>query len=408
MAAKGDEQMNPAAVHGEMITVLSIDGGGVRGIIPGIVLACLEKKLQEIDGEDARIADYFDVVAGTSTGGLVTAMLTTAANENNRPLYAAKDLFGFYFEHCPKIFPQKSGLLASARSTYELVMGPRYDGVYLRSLLRQLLGETRLHQTLTDVVVPAFDIKLLQPTIFSTYEAAHDPLKNPLLSDVCISTSAAPTYLPPHYFQVKDDSNGNVRHYNLIDGGIAANNPTMAAMSHVMKEINAENENFFHMPTMDCQRFLVISLGTGSPKQEGRFSAQDAASWGAFGWLFGGGGTPLIDSCLQASSDMVDIHASILFRTLHCEDNYLRIQEDALEGATPSTDLSTIENMEALRRVGEKLLEKPVCRVNLETGENVPVDGKTSNEEELARFAKLLSQERKCRISKACRLLSAG
>lgn len=61
--------------------------------------------MQKLDGEEARLADYFDVIAGTSTGGLVTAMLTTP-DENNRPLFAAKDINDFYLKHCPKIFPQ--------------------------------------------------------------------------------------------------------------------------------------------------------------------------------------------------------------------------------------------------------------------------------------------------------------
>ena len=62
--------------------------------------------VQKLDGEDARIADYFDVISGTSTGGLVTAMLA-APDENNRPIFGAKDIKDFYLNQCPRIFPQK-------------------------------------------------------------------------------------------------------------------------------------------------------------------------------------------------------------------------------------------------------------------------------------------------------------
>lgn len=153
--------------------------------------------MQKLDGEDARIADYFDVISGTSTGGLVTAMLT-APDDNNRPLFAAKDIKSFYLEHSSKIFPQIGylnylkqmnsivcvvlitnltilcsvfrGLLAGVRRMFQAVWGPKYNGKYLHSLIKEKLGGVRLHQTLTNVIIPTFDIKQLHPIIFSSYE----------------------------------------------------------------------------------------------------------------------------------------------------------------------------------------------------------------------------------------------
>jgi len=101
--ADGIRAYTPA--KGKLVTVLSIDGGGVRGIIPATILAFLELKLQEIDGEGARLADYFDVIAGTSTGGLLALMLASP-DKDKRPLFAAKDLTKFYLDNLPKIFPQ--------------------------------------------------------------------------------------------------------------------------------------------------------------------------------------------------------------------------------------------------------------------------------------------------------------
>lgn len=102
--------------------------------------------------------------------------------------------------------------------------GPKYDGEYLHWVVRQKLGETRLHETLTNVVIPTFDIKALQPTIFSSYQIKKSPCLDARLADICISTSAAPTYLPAHNFK-NQDPHGNVHEFNLIDGGVSANNP---------------------------------------------------------------------------------------------------------------------------------------------------------------------------------------
>ncbi|OVA10385.1 Patatin/Phospholipase A2-related [Macleaya cordata] len=393
----------PSAANGKMVTVLSIDGGGVKGLIPATILDFLEAQLQEIDGDpEARLADYFDVVAGTSTGGLITTMISTP-NTNNRPLYAAKDIIPFYLQHSPKIFPQKNsgGLWGSVTNFMGTVTGPKYDGKYLHSLLQGFLGEIKVHQTLTMVVIPTFDIKLLQPIIFSTHEAKRDISKDALLSDLCISTSAAPTFFPAHYFETRDSEDKVLRSFDLIDGGVAANNPTLVAMNQVTKEIFAKNEEFEHIKSMDCTKYLVISLGTGTAKREHKYSAAMASKWGMLQWLYNGANMPLMDAFTQASGDMVDIHASVLFQALHSKKNYLRIEVDDLEGNAASVDISTEENMQKLIQIGQELLKKPVSRVNLETGVYEEVKGEGSNEEALIHFAKLLSEERKARQEKS-------
>ena len=384
---------------GKKITILSIDGGGIRGIIPGTILAFLESKLQELDGPDARVADYFDVIAGTSTGGLVTSMLT-APNENNRPLYAAKDLTRFYIEHGPKIFPQRNHFLSSAVNMFGKVMGPKYDGKYLRSLINRLLGDITLKETLTQVIIPAFDIKLLQPVIFSTLDAKWDALKNPKLADVCISTSAAPTFLPGHEFQTKD-SKGNTRNFDMVDGGVAANNPTLAALTHVTKEMSIlrKRSELLKIKPMEAKRMLILSLGTGVAKNDEKYSAAMSSKWGMIGWIYHRGATPIVDIFSDASADMVDYHISSIFQSEHNDRNYLRIQDDTLSGDVSSVDIATQQNLLKLIEVGESLLKKPLSRVNLESGKFEALDGEGTNEKALAEFAQMLSDERKLRLS---------
>ncbi|XP_010525997.1 PREDICTED: patatin-like protein 2 [Tarenaya hassleriana] len=385
--------------YGSLITVLSIDGGGIRGIIPATILSFLESELQKLDGEEARLADYFDVIAGTSTGGLVTAMLT-APNKQGRPLFAASEIKDFYLEHCPKIFPQEHFPFSAAKNLVKTLTGPKYDGKYLHKLVMEKLGDTRLNQTLTNVVIPTFDIKCLQPTIFSSYEVKNNPLKNATLADISISTSAAPTYLPAHYFQTKDEKAGKSREFHLIDGGVAANNPALVAIGEVTKEITRGSADFFPIKPNDYGRFLVLSLGTGTAKGEEKFNAQECARWGMLSWLTHDNSTPLIDTFMQASSDMVDFHLSTVFQALHSDPNYLRIQDDTLTGDASSVDIATKENLDTLVKTGEQLLKKPISKVNLETGSNENAYEMT-NEKALIKLAGILSREKKLRVMRS-------
>ncbi|KAK1588591.1 hypothetical protein Q3G72_024803 [Acer saccharum] len=387
-----------APKNGELITILSVDGGGIRGIIPGVILAHLESQLRVLDeDENARLADYFDVIAGTSTGGLITAMLTAPVGKNGRP-YPAEDIVRFYKENGPKIFPQTSGCLSWIVDLWKALMGSKYNGKNLHKAIQDKLKDTRLQDTVTNVVIPTFDIKKLQPTIFSSYQIESNPFLDAKLSDICIGTSAAPTYFPAYYF-IKEDEHGKTREFNLIDGGIAANNPTLVAISEVMKQITEKNLDFPSMDDFHYDRFLVISIGTGSKRKEKKYDAKMASKWGVISWLYWKKSTPIIDCYQESSSDMVDYHISMIFNAYNCQDKYLRIQDNKLPKEVSSIDVATSENMQKLETVGKDLLDKTCSCINLDTGRPEQVGG--PYKEKLERFAKLLIKERKLRESNA-------
>nr|XP_016469702.1 PREDICTED: patatin-like protein 2 [Nicotiana tabacum] len=220
------------------------------------------------------------------------------------------------------------------------------------------------------------------------------------LSNICISISAAPTYLPAHYFQTQD-KDGNFHEFNLVDGGVAANNPALVATSEVTHQIMTGNPDFFPIKPINYERFLVISIGTGSAKVEQKYNAKIASNWGILGWLLNGGSTPIVDVFTQASGDLVDLHISVVFQALQSEENYLRIQNDTLIGTDSSVDIATKENMDKLVKIGKTLLKKPVSRVNLQTGLSEQCENGGTNEETLKRFAKVLLEEKRLWDSKS-------
>ncbi|KAF8772308.1 hypothetical protein HU200_005900 [Digitaria exilis] len=374
----------------KLTTILSIDGGGIRGLIPATIIAFLESKLQasaisffyiqssELDGPDARITDYFDIIAGTSTGALLTSLLA-APDEKNQPLFDARMLISFYLDNGPKIFPaKKAGGHLTVAKLLGAVRGPKYEGALLHDKMRTLMRDLKVADTVTNVVVPAFDAKCLQPVIFNTYEAKHEPIKNAYLSDICICTTMAPTNFRAQFLTITDHDSGQSREYHLVDGSITAKNPTIAAMSVLIKEVLRRNPDF-NPGRHDCtdyRNYLIISVGTGSNKQRAeKYTAPQRAKRGLLQLLYNGGFTPIIDIFSHASTDM----------------------DDCLKGNTLEENIATRENMESLMRIGRELLKKPVARVNIETGVYEPVDGEGTNEEALARFAKILSEERKLR-----------
>ncbi|XP_070021212.1 probable inactive patatin-3-Kuras 1 isoform X2 [Nicotiana sylvestris] len=231
-------------------------------------------------------------------------------------------------------------------------------------------------------------MKNFQPTIFTKSEIANSPHLDAKMSDICIDTSAAPTYFPPYYFE-NDDGKGNQYEFNLIDGTTVAGNPALVALSTVTN--SAETDlSFAYIKPLDVKNILLLSLGTGTTADfAGKYTARMQLS----GVLFPGfynNSNPLIEMSSAASAIMNDYYISTIYRALGAETNYLRIEETALTGNITQIDNATEANMNLLKQIGENLLKKQASNGNTET-----------NEEALKRLAKLLSERKKLRANKA-------
>ena len=193
--------------------ILSIDGGGIRGIIPAVVLAELER----ITG--APVSSLFDLMAGTSTGGILA-----------RAKYPIRGLVG---------------------------------------VLEDYFGETMPSEALTDLVVPRYDIEQRLPIFFTSYFARGARLGfDHKMRLVDQATASAPTYFQP--YRLKTTSSAG--HLSVIDGGVFANNPTLAAF--------AEARGNFQVRVDDL---VIVSLGTGQGAQP--IALQRAKNWGLGGWV---------------------------------------------------------------------------------------------------------------------------
>eukprot|EP00250_Pteridium_aquilinum_P010981 c19764_g1_i1 orf=207-1379(-) len=375
---------------GRRVTILSIDGGGIRGVIPATILEFLEEELQILDGPNVRIADYFDVIAGTSTGGLLGGILS-APDDKGRPLFTAKDAMEFYTKQGPNIFA-KRGIPFLTQ-----LLGPKYSPNFLEKALKENLKDLKMKDTLTELLVPTFDIKIMQPTIFSTAEAKQDESKNAYVRDVLRGTSAAPTYFPPYLFHTTT-STGEERAFNLVDGGVGMNNPTHLSIVHSFGQCsNLKNEQSRSQITNyeAYNNLLVLSLGTGKVVRS--YNAVNAAKWGAISWILKNGHTPIMDIVSEASVDLVDYNLNMLFSFIQRPENYLRIQAFNISADAASIDDISHANLKILRDIGEKLLDMPVTNIKIESGELFEERDLGTNKEALIRFSKELSKEYRAR-----------
>ncbi|MED6138185.1 hypothetical protein PIB30_119035 [Stylosanthes scabra] len=217
-----------------------------------------------------------------------------------------------------------------------------------------------------------------------------------------MATSAAPVYLPAYNFK---SVNGDNTEFNMIDGGAEAGNPVLVALSELGQEKMKHPELYPMMDRAnDCSNILLLSLGCGVQSRAANpgWNAFNVNHWMQFSWLKTISTPkryPILEILDAGSSDIVDYYAYSLFKARNAESNYLRVQTDALTPDMDHPDNAKEDNLKNLVNCANELIQEKVKRINPVTFKLEPIDDSTTYQQELIRFAKILSDERKNRLA---------
>jgi patatin-like phospholipase/acyl hydrolase len=318
--------------------ILAIDGGGIRGIIPAVILTEIQRRL----GKD--LWQSFDLIAGTSTGGIIALGIGTDCNQGQP--YAPGELVKLYVDNGPAIF--KKNFLTPER---ELIL-PKYSPDSLEAALAKFFQDTEFLTARTPLLISSYDLQGQLPFFFKSHRIAADPTYNWKVREIARATSAAPTFFPPlHLVRGTED-------YALVDGGVFVNNPSMAAY--------AEARGLYK----DAAQFTIVSVGTGD--RQDQISYASAAEWGLLGWA-----RQIVPVLMDSVSEAVDFELNSL---PGC--TYYRLQVPHLQAASSDMDNVTPQNLANLQTVAEDyvksesaLLDKICSELGEGRGSNMPGTG---------------------------------
>lgn len=236
--------------QGRLFRILSIDGGGIRGVFPAAFLAEVEKRF--LGG--ASIANHFDMIAGTSTGGIIALALAQGMT--------AQQVLNIYIERGERIFPPAVGFGKLSRAL-RWVFKPKHDQAALKEELLRIFGDKVLDDAGNRLVIPNFEGRHGEPFLYKTpHHPDYQKDRHKKFAHVALHTTAAPSYYPG----VEDDG------YIMIDGGIWANNPVMNALVDALACFDIAREDV-----------RILSLGTG----ESTFTVDERARNGGIkDWAF--------------------------------------------------------------------------------------------------------------------------
>jgi patatin-like phospholipase/acyl hydrolase len=269
--------------------VLSIDGGGVRGLLPASLIAEIEQRTGK------RTHELFDLMVGTSIGAITVMSLAAPDPEDPRkPRQSALELVDFYSEVAPRIF---SVSVSRWLRTGDRLLHEKYPNEALEQVLADAFGDTALGDALTPVMVTAFDTENRRPMMFKSEQARREPEWNLPMRTVGRGAIAAPTLFEPLHLDLATGE-----HPTCVDGAIYANNPAMCAYVEALK--------------MDPgSKVFMVSIGTGLPDRRDPY--EEVREWGLVHWA-----QPLLDFAAAGTNLAVNHQLEHLLEP-HC---YHRLQ----------------------------------------------------------------------------------
>jgi uncharacterized protein len=308
------------------IRVLSIDGGGIRGIVPAALLAEIERRTQK------PVSGLFDLLAGTSTGGILVLALTKPESGATGAAHYAEEMVEFYERLGSKIFSRP---LFHRLTSGDGLIRSRYSDGPIESVLADFFGEARLKDAVAPVFVPSYELGRRTPFFFRSTMATRDPGYDYAMHTVARSTSAAPTYFPPEVIPVTGTSDK----YVLIDGGVFANNPAACAL--VEAKVQFPN----------ASDFTIVSLGTGAVQEKPLMTS--AGDWGIARWA-----RPILDTVLDGVSNTVDYQlAQLLPPHQDGTERYFRIQP-TIAAANQAMDNPASSNLQELKAAAARTIKE--------------------------------------------------
>lgn len=239
-----------------MYTILSLDGGGTRGLASLAILNELERNVRrsiaDISGKPVdpnfRIVDCVELVAGTSTGAIIAAAL---CNPTKR--LTVDNVVDLYRQHGKAIF---------ARSWYhKLVSGfglfsSVYDNTQLVQTVHSVVGDAKISQAEPPVLIPAYDLIQEAPHAFTTKEAKENEDEDYFLVDLVHAATAVPVFFTPAPIRSCNGDSSSV----YIDAGLSLNNPSILALGSVLEDRKITQAS---CPTVPLNKIRLISIGTG-------------------------------------------------------------------------------------------------------------------------------------------------